>query len=31
MLKPFTKDYSDRSTLKEFEFYCDCCKKVCKE
>ncbi len=32
MLKPVTKDYSDRSTLKEFEFefYCDCCKKAIK-
>ena len=29
MLKPITKKFSDKSTLKQFEFvfYCDCCKK----
>lgn len=32
MLKPVTKDFSDISTLKqfEFEFYCDCCGKAIK-
>ena len=29
MLKPITKNFSDRSNMEQFEFifYCDCCKK----
>ena len=29
MLKPVTKRFADKSTMKkfEFEFYCDCCNK----